>query len=247
MSRQPAGTVDPAEIEKFSALADRWWDPDGSFRPLHQLNPIRLAFIRDRVAARFARDPTGPAPLRGLRIIDIGCGGGLLCEPLARLGATVTGIDAAEASIAVAKAHAAESQVAVEYRATDVESLAAAGARFDVVVCMEVIEHVADLPAFVDRCARLIAPGGAMALATLNRTAKSFLLAIVGAEYVLRWLPRGTHDWHRFVRPSELATLLRASGLQLDDLTGVAYNPLMGTWNLSPDVGANYMAFALKD
>ena len=247
MSRQPADTVDPAEIERFSALADRWWDPAGAFRPLHLLNPIRLAFIRDRVAARFARNPIGPAPLRGLRIIDVGCGGGLLCEPLARLGATVTGIDAAEASIAVAKAHAAESGVAVDYRATDVETLADAGGRFDVVVCMEVIEHVADLPAFVDGCARLVAPGGAMALATLNRTAKSFLLAIVGAEYVLRWLPRGTHDWRRFVRPSELSALLRANGLRLDEVTGVVYNPLMGTWNPSPDISANYMVFALKD
>ncbi len=241
-------SVDPDEVAKFAALAEEWWDPGGKFAPLHRLNPLRLSFIRDRIAAHLNRDPLGERPLAGLSVLDIGCGGGLLCEPLARLGAAVTGIDAAEANVAAAARHAAQSGLDIDYRHTTAEALAAGGARFELVLNMEVVEHVADVAAFLEASAALTAPGGAMALATLNRTPKSFALAIVGAEYLLRWLPRGTHDWRKFQRPSELVARLHEAGLEVRELTGVVYNPLTAVWRLAPnDLDVNYMVFAVKE
>jgi 2-polyprenyl-6-hydroxyphenyl methylase/3-demethylubiquinone-9 3-methyltransferase len=236
------GSIDPAEIAKFAAMADEWWDPTGKFRPLHRLNPTRLAFIRDRAAARHGRDLLSPRPLAGLRLVDIGCGGGLLSEPLARLGARVTGIDAGEKNIGVARHHAGESGLDIDYRVASAEALAAAGEQFDIVLAMEVIEHVADPAGFMAACASLVAPGGLLIVATLNRTAKSFAFAIVGAEYLLRWLPRGTHDWRRFLRPSELTGLVRPHGLKLAEAVGVVYSPLADKWRLAPeDLDVNYM------
>ena len=242
-ARTPGDTsVDPAEIAKFAAMADAWWDPEGKFRPLHRLNPTRLAYIRDSAAARFGRDPMGPKPLAGLRLIDIGCGGGLLCEPLTRLGAKVTGIDAGQRNIAIAQRHAGESELEIDYRETTAEALAAAGERFDVVLSMEVVEHVSEPAGFMAACARLVAPGGLLIVATLNRTAKSFAFAIVGAEYLLRWLPRGTHDWRRFMRPSEVTALVRPQGLTLAEAVGVVYSPLADKWRLAKeDLDVNYM------
>ena len=240
------GTADPAEIARFAAMADRWWDPDGPFKPLHQLNPLRLRFVRDRLAGRLERDPLQPKPLAGLDIVDVGCGGGLLCEPLARLGATVTGVDASERTVAVAQSHAAQSGLDIAYRQARVEELAEAGASFDAVVALEVLEHVASVDLFLAACCRLTRPGGVLVLATINRTAKAFVFAIVGAEYVLRWLPRGTHRWDRFVRPSELAAGLRAGGARIDELAGVSYDVMADDWRLDDDVSVNYMALAIK-
>ena len=239
-------TVDPAEIARFSALAAEWWDPAGKFGPLHKLNPVRLAYIRDRLCARFGRDARAPRPLAGLRLLDIGCGGGLVAEPLTRLGASVTGVDASATNIGIARAHAGEMDLAIDYRHGTAETLVEAGERFDAVLALEIIEHVANVEAFLGACAALTRSGGALILATLNRTPQSFLLAIVGAEYVLRWLPRGTHDWRKFVRPSELAAALRRQGANVDDLTGVVYNPLGDSWRVSRDLGVNYLAFATK-
>lgn len=243
-------SVDPSEIAKFAAMAEAWWDPHGKFRPLHKLNPTRIAFIRDRVAARLGRDPLAGRPLDGLRLLDIGCGGGLLAEPMARLGAQVTGLDAAPRSIAIARAHAAQSGLAIDYRCETVESLAASGDRFDVVLNMEVVEHVADRTAFLGACCDLLArdgvmPGGMMIIATLNRTPKAFAFAIVGAEYLLRWLPRGTHEWRKFVRPSELAAALRPHGVDIVETTGLRYDPLSDGWTLSRDLDVNYMVVAV--
>jgi 2-polyprenyl-6-hydroxyphenyl methylase/3-demethylubiquinone-9 3-methyltransferase len=240
-------TIDAAEVANFAAMAEDWWDPDGKFRPLHKFNPVRLAFLRDRIAAHFSRDITTDRPFDGLTVLDIGCGGGLLTEPMARLGATVTGVDATERNVEIARVHADRMGLDIDYRFAAAADLAAEGRQFDVVLNMEVIEHVADRGAFLADSARLLRPGGLMFLATLNRTAKSYLLAILGAEYVLRWLPRGTHDWQRFVKPSELAAGLRDSGLTLNVLTGLAYNPVQGQWSLAPgDLGVNYMAVAEK-
>jgi 2-polyprenyl-6-hydroxyphenyl methylase/3-demethylubiquinone-9 3-methyltransferase len=237
-----ARSMDPAEIAKFAAMADAWWDPQGKFRPLHRLNPARLTYIRDSCAARFNRDAKASRLLAGLKVVDIGCGGGLLCEPLARLGATVSGIDAGTETIAIARSHAAESELAIDYREATAEMLAEAGERFDVVLSMEVVEHVADPASFISACSQLVAPGGLLIVATLNRTAKSFAFAIVGAEYVLRWLPRGTHDWRRFLRPSELAAMVRGQGLTLNNATGIVYSPLGDSWRLSTsDLDVNYM------
>ena len=246
MPNAQAASVDAQEIAKFTAMAEAWWDPNGKFRPLHQLNPVRLRFIRDRVCARWGHDPLAERPLEGLRILDVGCGGGLLCEPLTRLGARVTGIDAAEKNIRVAALHAENAGLQIDYRHVSAEELAAAGERFDVVLNMEVVEHVADVAGFLATCAALVARGGATVAATLNRTPKSYLLAIVGAEHVLRWLPRGTHDWRRFLRPSELAAHLRGAGLEVAELIGVTYSPLSASWRLSRDLGVNYMVFAVK-
>ncbi len=240
-----ASTADPKEIEKFSALAEDWWDPEGQFGPLHRLNPVRLTYVRDRLAAQFGRDPLRPRPLEGLSILDVGCGGGLLAEPLTRLGARVTGLDASATSVEVARRHAEQAGLDIAYRQGTAEELAAADGRFDAVVSLEVVEHVADLTAFLAAAVTLTRPGGALVLATLNRTPKSFLLAIVGAEYLLRWLPRGTHDWRRFVRPSELAAGLRAQGAAVTDMIGVAYNPLSDDWQLSRDLEVNYMLSAI--
>jgi 2-polyprenyl-6-hydroxyphenyl methylase/3-demethylubiquinone-9 3-methyltransferase len=241
-----ATTVDDADVARFEALAEAWWDPEGEFRPLHRLNPIRLAYIRRKLIEHFGRDARAARPFEGLRLLDVGCGGGLLSEPMARLGAAVTGVDAAGRNIGVAQAHARDGGLVIDYRHAAVEDLAAAGERFDVVLALEIVEHVADAGLFLEACGAVLAPGGALVLATLNRTAKAFALAVVGAEYVLRWLPRGTHDWRKFLRPSELAAGLRRAGLDLADLTGVAYNPLNDKWTLARDLDVNYMAFAVK-
>lgn len=248
-ARSGGGSVDHAEIAKFEAMADAWWDPTGKFRPLHRLNPVRVRFIRDRLAARHGRDPEGPAPLQGLSILDIGCGGGLLAEPLARLGAEVTGIDAAERNIAIARRHAEGVGTRVTYLPCSAEDLAAqigpgGGTQFDAVLAMEIVEHVADLDAFFRAAGELLKPDGLMFVATLNRTVKSFAFAIVGAEYVLRWLPRGTHDWRRFLRPSELARRLRGHGLEMRELAGVSYDPIGDSFTLGRDCAVNYMAVA---
>jgi len=235
-------TVDPAELEKFARMAESWWNPRGEFRPLHKVNPTRIAFIRDSVAARLGRDPLAPRPLEGLRLLDIGCGGGLLAEPMTRLGARVTGIDPTAKNIGIARLHGEQSGLDIDYRVATAEELTAAGEEFDVVLNMEVVEHVADLNAFVADCCGLLTDKGVMFVSTLNRTPKSFLFAIVGAEYVLRWLPRGTHDWSKFVRPSELAAAARRAGSEIGNLTGVSYNPLRDSWGLSQDLDVNYMA-----
>jgi 2-polyprenyl-6-hydroxyphenyl methylase/3-demethylubiquinone-9 3-methyltransferase len=237
-------TVDEREVARFAALAAEWWDPRGRMGMLHKLNPTRLAYIRDAACRHFDRDPKARRCLAGLRVLDIGCGAGILCEPLCRLGASVVGADPAEANIAAARLHAEAGGLAIDYRATTAEALAAAGERFDLVLAMEVVEHVADLAAFVRCCAGMVAPGGLMVTATLNRTLKSFALAIVGAEYVLRWLPRGTHRWDRFVTPNELAAVLERNGLRVIDERGVAYNILLDGWQLSDDLDVNYMVSA---
>ena len=239
-------TVDTQEVEHFSALAAEWWNPNGKFRPLHKFNPVRLAYIRDHIAERFGRDPRAARPLEGLRILDIGCGGGLLCEPMARLGATMVGADAAETNIEVAKLHAAEAGVKIDYRATTAEALADAGEQFDVILNMEVVEHVADIGLFIGKCGEMLKPGGIMFVATINRTLKAAALAIFAAENILRWLPRGTHQYEKLVRPQELETPLTASGLTVTDRTGVFFNPLTNQWNLSKDMDVNYMMVARR-
>jgi 2-polyprenyl-6-hydroxyphenyl methylase/3-demethylubiquinone-9 3-methyltransferase len=239
-------TIDDAEVARFSAMAAEWWNPSGKFRPLHKFNPVRLAYIRDQVAARFGRDPHAAKPFEGLRFLDIGCGGGLLCEPMARLGAEVVGVDPSEVNIEVAKLHAAESHVKVDYRAGTAEELADAGEKFDVVLNMEVVEHVADVSLFVARCAEMVKPGGLMFVATINRTMKAWGLAIVGAEYLLRWLPKGTHQYEKLVRPDELEKALAEAGMTIADRTGVTYNPLADRWQQSRDMDVNYMLLAEK-
>ena len=239
-------TVNDAEIEKFTAMAEQWWDPAGKFKPLHKFNPVRLAYIRDNLVRHFARDPSSIRPFEGLRILDVGCGGGLLCEPLTRLGASVTGIDAAERNIAIARIHAEQSALEIDYRATTSESLAAAGEQFDVVLNMEVVEHVDNVPLYMKSCADLVAPGGLMFTATLNRTARAMAFAVIGAEYVLRWLPRGTHDWSKFLTPEELVAQIRRNGLKVVDQTGVVYHPLADEWRLSRDMAINYMVLASR-
>ncbi|HZB90673.1 MAG TPA: bifunctional 2-polyprenyl-6-hydroxyphenol methylase/3-demethylubiquinol 3-O-methyltransferase UbiG [Stellaceae bacterium] len=239
-------TVDREEVERFTRIARAWWEPEGEFRALHKLNPVRLGFIRDRLAAHFGRDARAMRPFAGLRLLDIGCGGGLVSEPLARLGFAVTGIDAGEAMLEVARGHAAASGVAVDYRRGTAEDLAAGGERFDAVLALEVVEHVAAPELFLAAAARLVRPGGALVAATINRTPKAFLFAIVGAEYLLRWLPRGTHQWDKFLRPSELAAGLRPGGVVVKELSGLAYNPLADRWSLTADLDVNYMLFAVK-
>jgi len=236
-----------SEVERFARHAGDWWDSRGPMAALHKLNPVRLAYIRDQAAIRFGRDARKLDCLGGLRMLDIGCGGGLLCEPLARLGATMVGADPATENIAAARAHAAENDVTVDYRATTAEELAVAGERFDVVLAMEVVEHVADVPLFVSTCAGMVNPGGLLIAATLNRTLKSFVLAIVGAEYVLRWLPRGTHQWDKFVRPQELETAVEQAGLQVIGERGVVYNPFSDRWQLASDMDVNYMLVAANE
>jgi 2-polyprenyl-6-hydroxyphenyl methylase/3-demethylubiquinone-9 3-methyltransferase len=240
------GTVDDAEIARFSAMADAWWDPTGKFKPLHVFNPVRLGFIRDTILRHLGREGGGLKPLEGIRLLDIGCGGGLLCEPLTRLGAKVVGIDAAERNIEVARLHATQSGLDIDYRCTTAEALVEQGESFDVVLSMEVVEHVADPDLFLRSVGNLAKPGGLVVAATLNRTAKAFALAIVGAEYVLRWLPRGTHDWKKFMRPSELARGLRGGGLKIVQTTGVSYDPIRKRWSLSDDLAVNYMIMAVK-
>ena len=239
-------TIDEAEVARFSALAEEWWDPRGKMAVLHKFNPVRLAYIRDAACRRFARNPKLLDSLKGLRILDIGCGGGILCEPLARLGANVLGADPAEKNIAAATLHAEQIGLSVDYRVTSAEALADAGERFDIVLAMEVVEHVADVNLFVKRCAEMVKPGGQMIAATINRTVKSFALAIVGAEYVLRWLPRGTHQWDKFVTPDELEIAMELSGLRTTDERGVIYNLIADRWELSTDMDVNYMVLGEK-
>ncbi len=235
-------TVDAAEVAKFEAMAAEWWDPTGKFRPLHQMNPCRLDYITRQVAAEFDRDLTAPAPFAGLRVLDIGCGGGLLSEPMARLGADVVGADAAPRNIPVARLHAEQTGLAIDYRNTTAEAMAAAGERFDVVLNMEVVEHVADPLAYLTACHDLLKPGGLMICSTLNRNAKSFMMAIVGAEWVMRWLPKGTHDWQKFITPDELYDLIRRAGLLPVDRKGMVFNPVGWSWSLSDrDLSVNYV------
>jgi 2-polyprenyl-6-hydroxyphenyl methylase / 3-demethylubiquinone-9 3-methyltransferase len=239
-------TIDQAEIEQFSRLAAQWWDERGPMATLHKFNPVRLGYIRDQVTAHFGRDPKRLGCLSGLRMLDIGCGGGILSEPLARLGASMVGADPAETNIEVARRHAGQSDLQIDYRNTTAESLADANERFDVVLAMEVVEHVADMPLFVRRCSDMVKPGGMMIAATINRTMKSFALAIVGAEYILRWLPRGTHRWDKLVTPDELQDALQDAGLAIVDERGVVYNLFSDAWQLSDDMDVNYMVTATR-
>ena len=240
-------SIDDAEVAKFTAMAAEWWDPTGKFKPLHKFNPVRLGFIRDTVTGHFGLDASGRKPLDGLRVLDIGCGGGLVSEPMARLGASVTGVDASEANIKTAMTHAAQSGVEVDYRAGTAEELIEAGeAPFDVVLNLEVVEHVADPAGFLRDTASLVKPGGIMIVATLNRTPKAFALAIVGAEYVLGWLPRGTHEWSKFLKPREINDALSEAGMIVRAPQGVSYNPLMDAWRLSGDADVNYMVVSTR-
>lgn len=240
-------TIDPAEIAKFEAMAAEWWDPNGKFKPLHMLNPCRLDYITNQIAAEFDRDLTAPNSFAGLRILDIGCGGGLLSEPMARLGATVVGADAAPRNIPVAQVHAAQSGLQIDYRHTTAEDMAAAGEQFDAVLNMEVVEHVSDPLAYLTACHDLLKPGGLMVCSTLNRNPKSYLMAIIGAEYVMRWLPKGTHEWSKFITPDELYDLLRRAGLQPVDRKGFVFDKLRWTWSISDrDLSVNYVTTSLR-
>ncbi len=245
MTQSPS--IDPDEVAKFSRIAAEWWDPAGKFAPLHKFNPVRLGFIRQEAAARFGRNARYLRPFEGLTLLDIGCGGGLLSEPMARLGFAVTGADASPRNIGTAKAHADESGARVTYRCATAEELAAEGFSFDVVLNMEVIEHVADVGAYLSACAALVKPGGLTIVATLNKTLKALALAKFGAEYVLGWLPRGTHDWNRFLTPAELRAMLEDTGLSVLKTQGVSFNPLAWDWNLSTDVDVNYMVVAGRE
>lgn len=239
-------TINDEEVAKFSAMAEQWWDPKGKFKPLHQFNPVRLAYIRDKAIEHFGHDGTQRHPLKGLKVLDVGCGGGLLCEPTARLGATVVGADAAERNIRIAALHAAQSGLAIDYRATTAEALAAAGERFDIVLNMEVVEHVDNVPLYMKSCADLVAPGGLLFTATINRTARALAFAIVGAEYVLGWLPKGTHSYAKFLTPDEVTALIERNGMEVIDRTGVVFHPLADEWRRSRDMGINYMVLAAK-
>ena len=240
-------TIDPAEVAKFEAMAAEWWDTKGKFRPLHLMNPCRLDYITTQIAAEFGRDLTAPTPFTGLRLLDIGCGGGLLSEPMARLGATVVGADAAPRNIPVAQIHARQSGLEIDYRHTTAEALAAAGEQFDVVLNMEVIEHVADPAAYLTACQQLLKPGGLMICSTLNRNPKSWLMAIVGAEHIMRWLPKGTHDWNKFITPDELQALIEQAGLTQVDRKGMVFNPIGWSWSLSSrDLSVNYVTTSVK-
>lgn len=239
-------TIDPAEVARFEQIAETWWDPDSPMKVLHKFNPVRLAYIRDEACRRFGRDPRSARSLEGLTVLDVGCGGGVLSEPLARLGARVTGLDPAPTNISVARLHAERAGVPVDFRNETVEAVVARGETFDMVLAMEVVEHVADVQAFVKACAQAVKPGGCLVMATINRTLRSFASAIVGAEYILRWLPKGTHEWDRFVTPGELTDALGQAGFGVNDLTGVGYNPLRDSWSLSRDLSVNYMLLASR-
>jgi 2-polyprenyl-6-hydroxyphenyl methylase/3-demethylubiquinone-9 3-methyltransferase len=240
-------TVDPAEIERFSRIAGEWWDPAGKFAPLHRLNPLRIGYIRDRAAQHWQRDALSGVPLQGLSVLDIGCGGGLLSEPMARLGARVTGVDAAARNVGVAALHAEKQGLAIDYRRGTAEALAASGNQFDIVLALEIVEHVADVDLFLKSCGQMVKPDGLLFLSTLNRTAKAWALAIAGGEYILRWLPRGTHDWKKFLKPSEVVNGLDAAGIAAQEIVGVVYSPLSRAWSLSKsDLDVNYMLYGSK-
>jgi len=241
-------TIDPAEVAKFEAMAAEWWDPKGKFKPLHLMNPCRLDYITAQIAAEFGRDLKGALPFQGLRLLDIGCGGGLLSEPMARLGATVVGADAAPRNIPVAQVHAEQMGLTIDYRVTTAEDMAAAGEQFDVVLNMEVVEHVADPQGYLTACHDLLKPGGIMICSTLNRNPQSFMMAIVGAEWVMRWLPKGTHDWQKFITPSELYTLIERAGLTPLDRKGMVFNPVTWSWRISDrDLSVNYVTTSRKE
>lgn len=241
------GTIDPAEIAKFEAMAAEWWDPNGKFRPLHMMNPVRLDYITRQIAAEFGRDLTAERPFEGLRILDIGCGGGLLSEPMARRGADVVGADAAERNIPVARVHAEQSGLTIDYRHTSAEALTAAGEQFDVVLNMEVVEHVADPQAYLTACHDLLKSGGLMLCSTINRNPKSFAMAIVGAEYIMRWLPKGTHEWSKFITPNELFKMIEIAGLRPVDRKGYVFNPISWGWSISDrDLSVNYVTASIR-
>jgi 2-polyprenyl-6-hydroxyphenyl methylase/3-demethylubiquinone-9 3-methyltransferase len=243
----PVSSIDPDEVARFSALAAEWWDPKGKFGVLHKFNPVRLAYIREKLCAHFGLDEKLAHPFEGLRILDIGCGGGLICEPMARLGATIVGVDASEKNINTASVHAQEQGLTIDYRATTAEALLAEGETFDVVLNMEVVEHVADVDSFVADCAAMVKPGGLMVIATINRTAKAFFMAIIGAERLLRWLPVGTHQYEKLVKPDELANALAPTGMAIIDKAGVTFNPLEDRWKRVPnDLDVNYMVLAAR-
>jgi len=243
-AQQNTGTIDQEEVDRFSAMADQWWDPTGKFKPLHKFNPVRLAYIKQEVCRQFGRDPKASDAFKGLRFLDIGCGGGLLSEPMARLGADVVGADPSETNVRIANLHMESSGLKIDYRAETAEDLAAAGETFDVVLNMEVVEHVADVPLFLEATSSMVRPGGLMFVATINRTLKAYALAIVGAEYVLRWLPKGTHSYEKLVKPSEIEGPLTTAGLTIADRSGVSYNPVTDTWSRSRDMDVNYMLLA---
>ena len=246
MTRHGATTIDRAEVDKFDRLAAEWWNPNGKFKPLHKFNPVRLSYLRQTLCRHYGRDPKAERPLEELRILDIGCGGGLLSEPLARIGADMLGADAARTNVEVARRHAALTGTVVDYRNTTAEALADAGETFDAVLAMEIVEHVADVDAFVAACAAMVRPGGLTVFATINRTMKALALAIVGAEYVLGWLPRGTHSFDKLVRPAELETAFQANGLAPREPVGVTFRPLRDEWTLSKDIDVNYMILGVR-
>jgi 2-polyprenyl-6-hydroxyphenyl methylase/3-demethylubiquinone-9 3-methyltransferase len=244
--RATSATVDPQEVERFAAHADAWWDPQGSFRPLHRLNPVRLDYIRQHLTAHFGRSISSLRPFEGLTLLDIGCGGGLVAEPMSRLGFAVTAVDADDQAIAVARVHAEATGLSIDYRVTTAESMATAGQRFDAVLALEIIEHVANPAVFLGSIGALVRQRGAFIGATLNRSPRSFAAAVIGAEYMLGWLPRGTHDWRKFMRPSELVLGLRRNGLNPTEMTGVTYDLIRGEWSLSRDLEVNYMVTAVR-
>ena len=247
MTAENQTTVDPAEVAKFEAMAAEWWDPTGKFKPLHMMNPVRLDYITNQIAAEFGRDLNDVEPFKGLRLLDIGCGGGLLSEPMARLGATVIGADAAAGNIPVAQVHAEQMGLEIDYRNCTAESLADAGEQFDVVLNMEVVEHVADPLAYLTACQQLLRPGGLMVASTMNRNPKSYFVAIIGAEHIMRWLPKGTHEWSKFITPDELADLIATAGLNVVDRMGMVFNPLGWSWSLSAqDLSVNYAMTSVK-
>ncbi|WP_424941359.1 bifunctional 2-polyprenyl-6-hydroxyphenol methylase/3-demethylubiquinol 3-O-methyltransferase UbiG [Aliiroseovarius sp. S253] len=247
MTAENQTTVDPAEVAKFEAMAAEWWDPTGKFKPLHMMNPVRLDYITNQIAAEFGRDLNDVEPFKGLRLLDIGCGGGLLSEPMARLGATVIGADAAAGNIPVAQVHAEQMGLDIDYRNCTAESLADAGEQFDVVLNMEVVEHVADPLAYLTACQQLLKPGGLMVASTMNRNPKSYMVAIIGAEHIMRWLPKGTHEWSKFITPDELADLIAAAGLNVVDRMGMVFNPLAWSWSLSSqDLSVNYAMTSVR-
>ncbi len=241
-------TVDPSEVAKFEAMAAEWWDATGKFKPLHMMNPVRLDYITSQIAAEFGRDLSDNKPFAGLRLLDIGCGGGLLSEPMARLGATVVGADAAAGNIPVAQVHAEQSGLDIDYRHTTAEAMAAAGEKFDVVLNMEVVEHVSDPLSYLTACHQLLKPGGLMVASTINRNPKSYMVAIIGAEHVMRWLPKGTHEWKKFITPDELGDLITRAGLRLVDKKGFVFNPVLWSWSISSrDLSVNYVTTSVAN